>query len=378
MGFWQFATGGGSGGGTGDVVGPASSTDNAIVRYDGATGKLIQDSDVTISDLAAGAVTITAGKGTAITLKNTNPDATTGASVAGDPLAFMAGDAVASTDTAGAAAGGTITLTAGNAARFTSGNANGGNVVFQPGSAIGAGSHGYVQTNGELRIAEVSGTNGKRLSYGTESLRVLNSTGAAWDVATASGFGLTTTGQLTWTSGAVPGASLDTGLERLSAAVVAPTNGSTGNGWINNQAGYCALSSDFTNATATPANLTGLTVTLLTGRKYTFRMSLFVSDSVAGEGVAIDFDGGAATATDFRCHARIYDTALLLSSQTTALATDIAVATITGAGLIEVTGSFTVNAAGTFIPRAWQNSHATGTLTVETGSHLWVEDTSFI
>lgn len=34
----------------GDVVGPASSTDNAIVRYDGTTGKLIQNSAVIISD----------------------------------------------------------------------------------------------------------------------------------------------------------------------------------------------------------------------------------------------------------------------------------------------------------------------------------------
>jgi len=37
-------------GGTGDVVGPASSTDNAIVRFDSTTGKLIQNSGVTISD----------------------------------------------------------------------------------------------------------------------------------------------------------------------------------------------------------------------------------------------------------------------------------------------------------------------------------------
>jgi hypothetical protein len=37
-------------GGTGDVVGPASSTDNAIARFDGTTGKLLQDSGVTISD----------------------------------------------------------------------------------------------------------------------------------------------------------------------------------------------------------------------------------------------------------------------------------------------------------------------------------------
>lgn len=38
------------GAGAGDVVGPASATDNAVVRYDSTTGKLVQNSTVTISD----------------------------------------------------------------------------------------------------------------------------------------------------------------------------------------------------------------------------------------------------------------------------------------------------------------------------------------
>lgn len=38
------------GGGTGDVVGPASSTDNTVARFDGTTGKIIQTSGVTIND----------------------------------------------------------------------------------------------------------------------------------------------------------------------------------------------------------------------------------------------------------------------------------------------------------------------------------------
>ena len=37
-------------GGAGDVIGPASSSDNAIVRYDGTTGKIIQDSSVSITN----------------------------------------------------------------------------------------------------------------------------------------------------------------------------------------------------------------------------------------------------------------------------------------------------------------------------------------
>lgn len=45
----------------GDVVGPASATDNAIARYDSTTGKLIQNSVVTVSDAGVidGATTIT-------------------------------------------------------------------------------------------------------------------------------------------------------------------------------------------------------------------------------------------------------------------------------------------------------------------------------
>lgn len=40
----------GSGGGGGDVVGPASATDNALVRFDSTTGKLIQNSVVIVAD----------------------------------------------------------------------------------------------------------------------------------------------------------------------------------------------------------------------------------------------------------------------------------------------------------------------------------------
>ena len=50
-----------AGAGTGDVVGPSSATDNAIARYDTTTGKLIQNSVVTIDDSGnmAGIATIT-------------------------------------------------------------------------------------------------------------------------------------------------------------------------------------------------------------------------------------------------------------------------------------------------------------------------------
>lgn len=47
---WATVSGGG---GSGDVVGPASATDNAIARFDTTTGKLLQNSLVTIGDNGA-------------------------------------------------------------------------------------------------------------------------------------------------------------------------------------------------------------------------------------------------------------------------------------------------------------------------------------
>lgn len=56
-----LAWGAGGGGGSGSFNGPATSTDNAILRYDGTTGDLAQDSSVTISD--SGVITATPNVG---------------------------------------------------------------------------------------------------------------------------------------------------------------------------------------------------------------------------------------------------------------------------------------------------------------------------
>jgi hypothetical protein len=51
----------------GDVTGPASSTDNAIARFDGVTGKLIQNSVVTINDTGATTGVTTFAASTSVT-----------------------------------------------------------------------------------------------------------------------------------------------------------------------------------------------------------------------------------------------------------------------------------------------------------------------
>ena len=63
-----------SGSGSGDVVGPASSTDNAIARYDGTTGKLLQNSAATIADSTGD---ITAGKYNSVAISGSSTPALT-------------------------------------------------------------------------------------------------------------------------------------------------------------------------------------------------------------------------------------------------------------------------------------------------------------
>lgn len=137
------------------------------------------------------------------------------------------------------------------------------------------------------------------------------------------------------------------------------------------------LTSNATNATTTMSNLTDLSVTLIAGRKYTFKLILFASNGLAADGIKIDFDGGTATMTSFRAHGTLFDTALLLSTQTSALATDMAQATVTGDAMFEIHGALVCNAAGTFIPRFAKNADAAGaTLTAYLNSFMIVEETA--
>lgn len=68
------------GAGSGDVVGPGSSTDNAVVRFDGATGKLIQNSNAILSDAGDLSLTTTAG-GTLLSLTSSDAGGTEGPSI---------------------------------------------------------------------------------------------------------------------------------------------------------------------------------------------------------------------------------------------------------------------------------------------------------
>lgn len=120
-------------GGSGDVVGPGSATDNALARFDSTTGKLIQNSGLTLSDLTTNTYTQAVVAPTVA-----------GTSTAGIHFVSRASDAVAGNVTNGAAAGGDNSVIAGDAKRLNTGDANGGNVYLTQGAGIGSGTDGQI------------------------------------------------------------------------------------------------------------------------------------------------------------------------------------------------------------------------------------------
>jgi hypothetical protein len=81
-------------GASGDVVGPASATDNAVARFDGTTGKLIQNGVVIIGDTgavtgvtdltASGSVTLSGGTANGVTYLNGSKVLTSGSALTFD------------------------------------------------------------------------------------------------------------------------------------------------------------------------------------------------------------------------------------------------------------------------------------------------------
>lgn len=217
----------------------------------------------------------------------------------------------------------------------------------------------------------VLSTNGNRYVYGVDAVAGLPSFAIS-----ITGLWIVNAAQFAWSSNAANAFSgNDTGLRRLAPTVVAPSDGSTGGGWIQDS-GAVRMTADLTNATATMANLTDLSRTLIAGRKYIGELTVFASDSTAVEGLKIDFDGGNATATSFV--AGISGTPLGATigvGYSTAIATDLTATTATTADIAyNIPFTIEVNAGGTFIPRFAQVSHATGTATIRKNSYMSLKD----
>jgi len=133
------------------------------------------------------------------------------------------------------------------------------------------------------------------------------------------------------------------------------------------------MTANATNATTTMANLTDLSITLVSGKKYTGRLVIKCNNDQSIEGIKLDFDGGTVSvnAVWFAASAKVTSgTVVVATNITTTLAGDLSFTTITGETVIEVEVSIDVNAGGTFIPRFAEAASTSGTVTVETGSYL--------
>jgi hypothetical protein len=101
--------------GIGDVVGPASATDNAVARFDSTTGKLIQNSALISAD-TTGALSRSGGGGVPLQGTNTNDSAS-----AGDVGEYLTNSASPALTTNVDANCGQVTLTAGDWDVYASG-----------------------------------------------------------------------------------------------------------------------------------------------------------------------------------------------------------------------------------------------------------------
>lgn len=114
-----------SGGGTGDVSGPASSTDNAIARFDGTGGKTIQNSGVTVSD--GNVVTATGFVGPLTGAVTGNADTAT--ALAANPTDCSAGQKANAIAANGNLSCSAVSLTADVSGLLPAANVNGGRAI---------------------------------------------------------------------------------------------------------------------------------------------------------------------------------------------------------------------------------------------------------
>ena len=216
------------GGGSGDVVGPSSATDNAIVRFDSTTGKLIQDSAVTIADTTGNITTpgdiavnggdITTTAGTA-TLFNTT--ATT-LNVGGAATSITMGDSTTATTTVrgGTLVGNTATQNLFNTTATTL-NIGGAATTLTLGASTGTATiNNATVTLANATTINVNGANPTIAGTSTGTLTLFNT-----NLATVNAFGAATSLTIGNTTS---GATYNFGTGTTSATALKTVNLGTG------------------------------------------------------------------------------------------------------------------------------------------------------
>ena len=143
--------------------------------------------------------------------------------------------------------------------------------------------------------------------------------------------------------------------------------------WLNWN-GEARVTSQFDKTSDTTlANVTGLSINVVAGRTYSFKAILYTTSNVAG-GVKAAI-GGTATATAIRYEAVTFDNATVAAqTRATALGTTVGAVTAVTAAMIVITGTITVNAAGTLTVQFAQNASNAAASSVLVGSVLIADD----
>lgn len=147
----------------------------------------------------------------------------------------------------------------------------------------------------------------------------------------------------------------------------------TANDYFKSNAGFTRVTTQFDKTSdASLANITGLSSSVRAGKTYTFEAILYTTSNVAG-GVQFAI-AGTATATAIIYEAIVEDGAAVSAhTRATTLSTAVGGITAVTAAYARITGTITVNAAGTLTVQFAQNTSNINTSSVLVGSTfmLW-------
>lgn len=346
----------------GDVVGPASATDNAIARFDTTTGKLIQNSVVTVSDTGgiAGATTITdinyvdfnTAYNTTLGVGQLGWDGnnTLGLGMSGGNIVQEIGLQTFIYGKASSA------ITKGQLIKKTGANGTSGVITFAPTTANMTNSGDVIGI-----AAETIALNGFGYIMSTGNLRGFNTTGSSSGETWADGdtlyYNPTGNGLMTNVKPSAPNIKTEVGIVTNagsggSGSVVveiihgSQLGGTDSNVQTNGVTGGQLLSYDQTNGYWKNTSLTagtGITVSPATSGTITVT-NAGVTQATAGTGISVSAGTGNVTITNTGVTSAVAGTGISVSGSTGAVtvtntAPDQTVAIASGTG-ISVTGTY--------------------------------------